>query len=170
MHIAIAFLALAQASAFDQGTYTTYIDGKAVAREGFKITSDGKSSSLISNVNGDLITLKRKTQLTTHDNALGVAVVNVVAEKTITVSIKGGNAVFEAEWQTAPGGKKPQKEITKIPVHASKVFCSEPYAWHNLSFILRAYDKAAGGHQLFEVVMPSQVRTREFLVTRVAER
>ncbi|MFN8138509.1 MAG: alpha/beta fold hydrolase [Fimbriimonadales bacterium] len=169
MTFAIACLALVQAGTFDQGTFTTYLEGKAAAREGFRILDDGRSSSMISNINGDLITLKRKTQLTTVSGALGTAVINVVGERVVTVVAKDDSVVFEVAWLAVAGGK-PQKEVTKVPLQSARVFCSEPYAWHHLTNILRAYDRSRGGNQMFKVAMPSQTRVKDFMVSLKGER
>lgn len=165
MIYAIACLVVAQANVFDQGTYQTYIKGVASSKEGFRILANGRSSSIVSTVSGGTVHLKAKTELATSQGAMVSAVVNVVGEKTIMVSLKNDEVVFDVQW-VASGSNPAQREVTRIPTHGERVYCSEPFAWHQLSLMMRGYDVVAGGEQQMRVAMPSQVRLRDFVLTR----
>ncbi len=137
----LAFLILAQEpQVVDQGLYTTYVSGKPIATEGFKILDNGRSSSIISTISGDQVTVTVKTAFMTEAGMLKAATINVVGKEVVHMTLKGTDYVYG--------------DGTKIPTGGEPVYSAENFAWHNMTHIFRAY-KPEGGKQKFKVIVPS---------------
>lgn len=133
-------LALAQSGLFDQGTFTTYLSGGEISTEGFRMLESGKSSSLISTKTAGGSKLSVKTELLVEGGRVSSATVNIVSVRTYRL-------------QRTPEGHLVDSGGKRIADAQRSVFCVEPYAWHQISHLLRAYE---GSTELaYDVIAPS---------------
>ena len=151
-----AFLILAQEpQVLDQGMFTTYVSGKPIATEGFKILDNGRSSSIISSIQGDQITVTVKTAFMTEAGVLKAATINVVGKEVVHMTLKGTDFVFG--------------DGTKVPTGGEPVYAAENFAWHNMTHLFRAY-KPEGGKQKFKVIVPSLKTAVDLELEKAGER
>lgn len=151
-----AFLILAQEpQVLDQGLFTTYVSGKPIATEGFKILDNGRSSSIISSIQGDQVTVTVKTAFMTEAGVLKAATINVVGKEVVHMTLKGADFVYG--------------DGTKVPTGGEPVYSAENFAWHNMTHVFRAY-KPEGGKQNFKVIVPSLKTAVDLELEKAGER
>lgn len=152
----LAIALIAQASAvFDQGTFSTTMKGTEIAREGFRILENGKSSSILYTVANAAVTVSAKTEFMTGPTGLESAVINIVNGPSTRLSTQNNVLVYSDGRRVQSGGR---------PIYAVESFC-----WHNFTQIFRAY-QAAGASQTFQVLLPSERVQTNLVLIRGAQR
>lgn len=143
------------APVFDQGTFSTTMSGVEIAREGFRILENGKSSSILYTIGDGISTVSAKTEFTSGPTGLESAVVNIVNGPSTRLSTQGNVLMYS-------DGRRVQAEGR--PIYALESFC-----WHNFSFVFRAY-QAGGSSQTFQVLLPSERLQTNLVLVRGAQR
>lgn len=153
---ALALLVLAQTvPVFDQGTFSTTMSGVEIAREGFRLLENGKSSSILYTVADGTATISAKTEFTSGPRGLESAVINIVNGPSTRMSTQNNVLVYSDGRRVQADGR---------PIYALESFC-----WHLFTHIFRAY-QAGGSSQTFQVLMPSERLQTNLVLVRGGQR
>lgn len=138
--------AFAQAAAVaDQGTYITYQAGVAVAREGFRMLGNGKSSAVITR--GDASpdkpkSILMKVEAQTVNGSLRSAILNFGGGKMLEIAVGDGVVTMS--------------DGTELKFDASRpLYLAENLVWHTLRYIFRDIPKEADRAEP-QILVPTQ--------------
>lgn len=140
---------------FDQGTFSTTMNGTEIAREGFRILENGKSSSILYTIADGVATVSAKTEFMTGPKGLESALINIVNGPSTRLSTQNNVLMYSDGRRVQAGGR---------PIYAVESFC-----WHNFTHIFRAYE-AGGTSQTFQVILPSERVQTNFVLIRGGHR
>ena len=153
---AVCLVCIFAGQAFAQtGTYTTYVGGKAILVDHYKITA-GQNGAL-----------KAEAMLGAPGSTTQQSVVTVANNhRAVSFSISAGETKLLAAEFNGPTVKLHQngQPDRELPTKATMVL--ENLLWHQFVFLLDQYDEAKGGEQSFVAFLPSQAIDYPITVAR----